>query len=267
MANPQRYFLNIHKERTSTFTSKGSITLEAALVVPIFFFAMLCMVYLLEMVAIQTSIHHALHSAGKELMEQSYVSPIISTDSIESHMVRSIGEERLEGSMIVGGATGIDCSGSRVDWNTSVIELSVQYDMEIPVLMFRIPIISKADTLRVKGWTGYVSGAEGSTEQELVYVTDNGLVYHKDKNCTYLDMSVRAVDADKMDETRNKSGGKYYACGYCKNKNPDTYFYFVTNYGERYHSTLNCSRLKRNIYVVPLDEVYGKGGCSKCVGS
>ena len=193
------------------------------------------------------------------------MSPIISTDNIEHHMVQDIGKERLERSMIVGGATGLDCSESRVDWNTSVIELSVSYDMEIPVLLFRIPIVSKEDALRVKGWTGYASGMEEGTEEELVYVTDYGLVYHKDKNCTYLDMSVRAVDADKMEDTRNKAGGKYYACVYCKNKNPDTYFYFVTNYGDRYHSTLTCSRLKRNIYAVPLDEVYGKGGCSKCV--
>ena len=265
MANPQRYFIHIRKERTSTFASAGSITLEAALVVPMFFFAMLCLVYVLEMIAIQNEIHNALHSVGKEVMEQVYVSPFLSTENIESHMVQNIGPERLERSMVVGGAGGIDCSDSKMNWNTSVIELSARYRMEIPVFIFPIPIITKEENLRIKGWTGYGSGTEWNAGTEYVYVTDYGLVYHKDKNCTYLDVSVRAVDADKMEDTRNKSGGKYYACEYCKNKNPDTYFYFVTDYGDRYHSSLNCSRLKRNIYAVPLDEVYGKGGCSKCV--
>ena len=248
----------IKKERASTFTSQASITLEAAVVITIFFFAVLCLVYMLEMMAIQMTIHHALHSVGKEIAQVAYASPIISPHGIEQRMIDNIGEERLADSMVVGGVAGIDCSHSKSDWNTAVIDLSVRYELEIPVLFFRIPLISKEETLRVKGWTGYANGADGQGSRQMVYVTDYGLVYHKDMACTYLEMSIRAIRPEDV-------AGKYTACQFCKGKGADNSRYYVTDYGDRYHTTLDCSRIKRNIYAVPLEEAYALGGCSKCV--
>ena len=63
----------LKKERISAFASRGSLTLEAAIVVPIFFFAMLCLAYLLEMMAIQTTVRNALYSAGREVAKEVYV--------------------------------------------------------------------------------------------------------------------------------------------------------------------------------------------------
>ena len=252
------------KERTSTFASRGSMTLEAALVVPVFFFAMLALVYLLEIMSIQMTVHHALHSVGKEIAQAAYTSPMISTYGIEQHMIQNIGKERMDKSMIAGGAGGLDCSQSRSDWNTAVITLSASYDLEIPILMFRIPLISQEDEVKVKGWTGYAAGAMEDREQEVVYVTDHGLVYHNDLSCTYLELSVRAVNKDEIDTLRNQSGGKYDACKYCKSGGSGNICY-VTDYGESYHISLDCSRLKRNIYAVSREEVHALGGCSKCV--
>lgn len=265
LANHFHHFFHMKVERTSSFTSKGSITLEAALVVPIFFFAMLCLVYLFEIMAIQTTMRNALYSAGKESAQQAYVSSVISTSGVEQHIIKNIGMERLDRSMIVGGANGIDCSQSTSNWNTAVIDLSVCYDLEVPILMFRIPIVSCEETLRIKGWTGYASGAEGSQEKEVVYVTDYGLVYHEDRNCSYLDLSMRAVKVEDVEDLRNQSGGKYYVCESCKNYLGSLGTVYITDYGNRYHTTLDCSKVKRNIYAVLLDEVYGLGGCSKCV--
>ena len=256
--------LAIH-ERTSPFTSKGSITLEAAMTVPIFFFAMLCLVYLLEMMSIQTTVRNAIYSVGKEIAQQAYNSPVISTYGIEQHVIKNIGVEKLDKSIISGGSKGIDCKKSVSNWNTAVIDLSVKYQLDIPILMFRIPAISREETLRVKGWTGYAKGAEGAETQGVVYVTDYGLVYHKSKNCTYLELSVRAVSASDIEKLRNESGSKYYPCESCGGGVVTGGRVFITDYGNRYHTSLDCSKVKRNIYAVPLDEVYGLGGCSKCV--
>lgn len=265
MANHFHHISYKKEERASSFTSKGSITLEAALVVPIFFFAILCLAFLLEMMAVQTTVHHALHSVGKEMAQEAYVSPVISGNRIEQHIIKNIGADRLEKSMIVGGAEGIDCSRSWSDITTAVMELSARYDLEIPVLMFKIPIISCEETVRVKGWTGYASGAEGKDEQEVVYVTDYGLVYHRDMDCTYLELSIRTVKKEEVGDLRNQSGGKYYACQSCGRDSSEAEVLYVTDYGERYHTSLDCSKIKRNVYAVLLDEAYGLGGCSKCV--
>lgn len=256
--------LAIH-ERTSPFTSKGSITLEAAMAVPIFFFAMLCLVYLLEAMCVQTTVRNAIYSVGKEIAQQAYSSPMISTYGIEQHVIKNIGAEKLDKSIISGGSKGIDCRKSVSNWNTAVIDLSVKYQLDIPILMFQIPAISREETLRVKGWTGYAKGAEGSGTTEVVYVTDYGLVYHKSMNCTYLELSIQAVSASEIEHLRNESGAKYYPCESCGEEVVTAGRVFITDYGNRYHTSLDCSKVKRNIYAVPLDEVYGLGGCSKCV--
>ena len=265
MTNHFIKILPIQWERASTFASKGSMTLEAAVVIPIFFFAVLCLVYLLEMMAIQTTLHHAMHSVGKEIAQAAYSSPMISTRGIEQYLVKTVGEERLNRSMIAGGINGLDCSKVQSDGNTAVIDLSVCYELEIPVLFFRIPVLSREEILRVKGWTGYVAGASGTQKEEVVYVTDYGLVYHQDMSCTYLELSIKTIRSEDVESLRNQSGGKYYPCEYCDGKETEGNRMYVTDYGDRYHRSLDCSRIKRNIYPVPLDEVYGLGGCSKCV--
>lgn len=252
-------------ERTSVFTSKGSITLEAAVVVPIFFFAMVCISCLFEIMAIQTHVRNALCNVGREWAQKAYVSTLFFKEEMEQQMVESIGRDRLEQSMIVDGAEGLNCSSSKSNIFTGELDLSVCYQLKIPVLMFHIPIITQEETLKVKGWNGYTNNLFLPEKEKKVYLTDYGLVYHKDKNCTYLELFVRGVDATEIQKLRNASGGKYYACLFCKGIPAKNGTLYITDYGDRYHNSLECSRIKRNVYAVPLDEVYGLGGCSKCV--
>lgn len=253
------------KERTSAFTSKGSLTLEAAIVVPIFFFAMLCLAYLLEMMAIQTTVRNALYNAGKEAAKQAYAGAILTSGELEQQIVENIGIDRLGRSVVFQGVNGIDCGKTKCNWSTGVMDLSARYQVEIPILMFRITPITCEETLRVKGWTGYVSSASGDTKEDMVYVTETGMVYHKDSKCTYLDMSIRSVQMDHIEELRNQSGGKYYACEFCGDDKTDSRTRYITDYGTRYHTSLECRKIHRNIYAISIDEAYGLGGCSKCV--
>lgn len=251
------------KERASVFASKGSLSIEAAIVIPIFFFAVICLVFLLEMMTIRVSIRNALASVGKELGQQAYVSAMISTSAIRERIVERVGRDRLKRSMITNGAEGIDCSNSTSNWNTAVMDLSVRYRIEIPVLMFRIPAIFCEETLRVKGWTGYVDTSSVESK-DIVYVTDYGTVYHEEISCTYLEIAVRGIIANTIGDARNQFGGKYYACEKC-GKDEHCGIFYVADYGERYHTSLNCKKIQRNVYAVSRDEVLGRGGCSKCV--
>lgn len=258
------YFVD-RKGRASAFTSRGSLSLEAAIVVPIFFFAMLCLAYLLEMMAIQTTVRNGLYSAGKEVAKEAYSGGFITAGELEHKIIENIGKDRLGRSIIMGGTGGIDCTETKCHRTTGVMDLSVQYQVEIPVLMFRIAPVTCEETLRVKGWTGYVAHAGNGAKEEIVYVTDTGIVYHRDAQCTYLDMSVQSVHRDDVEELRNQSGGRYYACESCGNAQTDSTLLYITLYGTRYHTSLECKKIKRNIYAISIDEAYGLGGCSKCV--
>ena len=251
-------------ERASSFTSKGSITLEAALVIPLFFFSILTMMYLFEIMTIQSSLQCGLQNIGKELAKEAYVTPLFLNSRVEKDLVELVGEEILNRSMVVNGAEGLNCSNSKLNLITGVMELNVRYQLEVPILMFRLPIRTFEERLRVKGWNGLSEEGTDEANDELVYVTEHGSVYHKSLSCTYLELSIRAITKAKLYNERNEAGGIYYKCEKCDDNLAEMIVY-ITDYGNRYHTSLNCSGLKRNIHVMWLSEVNGLGGCSKCV--
>ena len=253
------------RERASAFTLCGTITLEASIATAIFFFGTLCLIGIFEIMVMRIEVKSALHAVAKEVAVNVCVRPEIPISEMEEKLVEIIGKERLERSLVVGGSKGFDCSNSKKYWDTTIMELSVRYRMEIPILMFRVPLILKEEVIRVKGWTGYEEKMSDSVETFMVYVTDYGEVYHKDKSCTYLELSVKVSTKEEVKEVRNQSGAKYKECSKCKENRDDKQSRYITDYGEKYHFSLDCKGLKRTIYAMPLSDIKGMGGCSKCV--
>lgn len=256
--------IHLIRERASVFTSRGTITLEAALATVFFFFGTLCMVGLFEIASTQIVVKSALHSAAKEVAMDVCTIPEIPVGKMEQKIIDAIGQEDLEKSLIVGGKTGIDCSHSKKYWNTTIMDLSVRYQIEIPIFMFRLPLISREEVIRVKGWTGYEEKSLVETEEMVVYVTDYGQVYHVEESCAYLDLSVRKIGHEQVSEMRNFSGEKYKKCSQCKKVQDNMQDVYITDYGSKYHYSLDCKGLKRTVYTMLLSEVKGMGGCSKC---
>ena len=250
-------------ERASLFTSRGSITLEAAMVIPIFFFSMLCMIYLFEIMSIQSSMESALYSVGRELAQEAYSAPVISVNHMEKELVSILGEEKLDKSIIANGSEGLDCKQSKRDITTACMDLYVRYRIAIPIFMFHIPIRTYEEHMRVKGWTGNSKNLDMALEYDMVYVTDYGLVYHRSINCGYLELSIHGTPFMGVESLRNQSGERYVLCEKCGDI-PAGDVVYITDYGSRYHTSLDCQGLKRNIYVVLLKDVNGLGGCLKC---
>lgn len=250
--------------RTSVSASKkGSITVEAAMAVPLFFLAVVSLLYLMEITAIRTSVRSGLQYAGKKAAEEASVLTAVMPAKIERDVVHAIGEERLDRSIILDGSGGISCDGSRISSRTGIGELVVTYQVRLPIPVFGVPNLKYQEKMRIKAWTGYEKNVFGPKDDETVYITDTGLVYHKDYHCTYLELSIRMVSSGELGGLRNSGGGKYYPCEHCMRGNAGGGVY-ITDTGDRYHSSLSCSGLKRTVYAVPLSEAVGKGACSRC---
>lgn len=242
---------------------KGVITAEAALAVPLFFFAVLVLFYMIEVMSVRTTIRCGMQYAAKEAVEDVYLNPVVTPGSLEADIISAIGSERLERSIVVNGSSGIHCEKSRMSMITGVLELRVAYQVKLPVPVFAAGAVDMKESMRMKGWNGYTGFGAGQENEETVYVTENGMVYHRDYHCNYLELSIRAVPYGEVEHLRNESQGKYHACERCVHGGAANEVY-ITEYGERYHNSLSCSGLKRTIYAIPLTEAVGKGACSKC---
>ena len=214
---------------------KGSITVEAAMAVPIFFFATLALVLLLELLSVQTAVRSGLQEAGKKLAVQAVEVPAVIPSNLERDVVNSIGAERLERSIVEGGSSGINCNQSYLSPFTGIGEIQASYQVRIPVPGFAIAPISYKETMRIKAWTGYEAGGFGEEDDQIVYVTDTGVVYHKNPHCTHLDLSIHAAASSELNSLRNESGGKYHACEKCVHGSSKGSNVYITDQGDRYH--------------------------------
>ncbi len=250
-------------ERVSVSASKkASITVEASMAVPIFFLAVVTLLYMMEIMAIQTSMRSGLQYAGKKAAEEATELKMVIPSRLEQDVVEAIGAARLERSIVLGGSGGVKCDGSRISPRTGIGELLVTYEVRLPIPMFGAPPVKYREKMRIKVWSGYEKTGLDLDNEETVYITETGIVYHKDYHCTYLELSIHMVPAEEIGNLRNKGGGKYYPCEHCMRNGGNGVY--ITDTGNRYHSSLSCSGLKRTVYAVPLSEVIGKGACSRC---
>lgn len=262
-----------NKEKSLTLTErvsapgalkkKGSVTIEAAFGIPIFLFAVLCLIWMIEMQSIRICILSAAQNAAKSAAEDTAVLPVLNTISLKSDIISLIGEERINRSIIEGGSAGISCLTSYVSPGTGEMNINVQYKVTLPLPMFGRPSAKMKESFKISAWTGYRDDAGDDRDGQTVYITDYASVYHEDYQCTYLQLSVRFIPAEALGGIRNESGGIYHACEKCV-FGPAMAGVYITGQGGRYHHSLTCSGLKRTIRTVDRSEVKGLGGCSRC---
>ena len=265
MHKKNKYTPNPDKERASAPETRASVTIEASFAIPMFLFAVLCLIWMIEIQSIRISIAGAAQNAAKKATEQTALVSVLNSIKLKSDIVELIGEERLENSIIDGGSSGISCWKSYVSPVTGEMNIVVEYKIKLPVPMFGSPSVSLSEEFKMSSWTGYNDRKAGEEGSEIVYITDHGTVYHEDYQCTYLQLSINYVPYTEAERMRNGSGGKYYACEKCVYGPPMAGVY-ITDHGNRYHNSLNCSGLKRTIRAIEKSDAGWRGGCSKCTG-
>lgn len=200
---------NKNLKRASVPGAGGSITVEVALSVPIFFFAVICLIYFIEIHNVQTTIRAAAVHAAKICTEDTALVPVLNTSKLESEIVRSIGAKRLENSIVSGGSKGIQCAGSYCNPNGNELNVVVRYGIRLPFLQFGNLSAEYKEEMKFSSWNGFQKKGLESGDEQIVYITKTGLVYHEDYQCTYLQLSVRFIPYADLDGIRNEDGGRY----------------------------------------------------------
>ncbi|MDE7478350.1 MAG: hypothetical protein K2M91_10445 [Lachnospiraceae bacterium] len=253
------------------------MTVEACFVLPFFLFAFLNIISIVEIYRLQGNMSAAMHETVKQMAVYGYEYQQISGGSVgaaeslgltylyAAGKVRAkLGTAYLENSPLSGSASSISWLRSSVMQKDDCIDLVAEYRIEPPAAVVGWKQRMMYNRMRTRAWTGYdnAGNSGGMNEEEIVYITPEGSVYHRSRGCSYLKLSIVAVDKSFVDTQRNQDGSKYYPCGDCGASCGSTVY--ITSYGNRYHSTLGCSGLKRTVMAVPISEVGGRGACSKC---
>lgn len=256
------------------------MTLEAAFALPFFLFAVLNILFAVNIIGTQSRINAALHQVGNKLAFAGYayentvgdilpdgLSGVVVTEGYaRGQIVEYVGRSYLENSCVKGGAGGLSFAGSSVMGAEDIIDLKISYRVKPFAGLMGFDGFSLSQRYYGRAWTGYdaAGSASGGTEEDpMVYITKTGTVYHLDRNCTYLNPKIETVPAQSVSDRRNASGSKYVPCGSCGSSGEGNQVY-ITSYGSSYHKRLDCPGLKRTIYTVPLSEVGARGRCSKC---
>ena len=259
----------------------GSLTLEAALTVPLFVMVLTALLSLFSIMMVELRLQSAMSHAGKQLAAYYYaVGELKNDQEKEQSLARELGESlaiyavsetvvrdqilketgSIPETVVRGGSGGLSFLGSRFDEASQDVVICVSYQMVIPFLPPGISAVRVAQQCRHRAWTG--SNEDLSAQEQYVYVADHGTVYHTSASCSYLKLSISQVAHELIGTKRNTSGGKYYACELCGEGGGN--WVFITNYGDRYHFNRNCSGLKRGIRCVPISEAGGLPCCSRC---
>lgn len=271
---------------------RASMTVEAALVLPLFLYFFCNILFLLDIIRLQSVMLAAVRETGTKICEYAYfldkgealltdagidlsgipdgiASLLLSETYVRSEVGAYLGEEYLEESPLRGDSISYLESGLMN--GNDLVQIVADYCVQ-PFVPFIAPDTFVMQTRFVgHAWTGYdLSGENGSGREEdaddpIVYITPAGEVYHTSADCTYLRPHVRQTTASEIADKRANDGSCYYACESCRPTKRGTLYY--TTDGNRYHSSAACSKIQHDIVEAHRSEVEGaRRPCSKCAG-
>jgi len=271
----------LEDKRMSLFTWKnnGSMTVEAAFVLPLFLMVACNLLSVISGMKTESELFFALDQTAEEMATYGYLynrhlesdneivnkasSIVFSNLYARNNVIEIIGKEKLDKSMIVGGSSGISFLRSKV-MEDEIIDLIATYKMEAPFDFVGFSDFKLISRCRIRAWTGYVNPVNNVGNKEtMVYITKTGSVYHTNINCRALTISVKSTSLSQVQLLRNKDGSIYNKCGECKGSAKDDKVY-ITDWGEDYHESINCSGLKRTIITISISEIGNRALCKYC---
>lgn len=216
--------------RSGVLSFAGSMTLECAAVLPLFFMTVLTLILFMNAVSLQVEASLRLSNRARKL------------------------------SMAAGAAQGDKRPEAWID-------LAENRTFDYPFSLPGIPKLKIAVRARVYPWTGMKGGLRsrkraGSVKEEMVLVTENESVWHTHADCTHLDLSVYQSTTARIGTLRNVYGRRYRRCpGFPEGYQGTVY---ATAKGRYYYPSSSYGSLTRHVRMVKKQSVADLKECERC---
>lgn len=277
--NPNAKFFGMqisYRRRASFKLSKrlscGSVSIEAAAAFPVILLLFLSFFWALLLFWVHTEIEAKLYSIGNEVVACSYAySEVFSKENLDSDLINEIVSVSFNQGYVVKKLKESPAGKWTKNLNAILSDIKTSDTVDISVTYFVKPIMTVPGFKGVwltnhfysKSYTGFSCSKEKDIEDVIVYITKTGSVYHTSLACSSIKSKVDMVSKNDISKVRNKDKAKYYPCKKCSSTDDGNVVY-ITEYGNRYHQSINCSELKVDVYGVKLSEVNGRRKCRLC---
>ncbi|MCI8484162.1 MAG: pilus assembly protein [Lachnospiraceae bacterium] len=234
--------------------------METALVLPIFLFAMVMVLYFFWVMQIQYVVGNSLDRAVAESSLVKEISPTKAENLTKASFYKELVRQKCSLSRITKGIGGFSWKNTKVD--EEYIDALVTYRVKWPIRFFGKTEIKLSDGCRMHRWTGNQDEEGGKKYQEWVYITPTESVYHLSRGCTHLKLSIKSAASERL-----KTDLKQYApCGHCTDQKKKGAVIYITEEGTCYHVKIDCSGLKRTVYMILKSQAGNRNPCSRCGG-
>ncbi len=252
----------IKKETSFCAYQKASLTVEAAVILPLTIGFLSIFVFYFHVLSIQATIEDALIYTGRVTAVESVAIEDEATLYLFSEAVfkQKLLEEKKIERYVLGGVMGVSLLGSELSENPMVLKVNCM--IPFPIELFGQKGIWLSSENHFVKWKGDINTT--SAEGLWVYISETGSVYHKDRSCRSLDLSIQDGLLTDMSLYRGANGQRYSACMRCINEMDSSERVYFTDYGRLYHGKISCSALKRTISKVHISQITDKRPCSFC---
>lgn len=250
---------------------KAGMTVEASLVLPMFLFFFVTLGSAMEMIRLHGNMQLALWNTGRKLSVYEYAlssgeesalwqeikDGAVAYTYVKAELVDYLGEQYLERAPIASGADGLQFWESELFTDDGRMEVIVTWQAD--VIPFRM-----ANRYYGHAWNGYDIANAKQLQRDLVYVAENGEVYHEQRDCTHLTLSVKGTSMEEALTSKNLYGSRYIACDKCVIGAIGEEVY-ITDEGDCYHFDRYCPGLKRTVFEMERKHAEKYRPCSRCV--
>lgn len=251
----------------------ASMTVEAALVLPLTLFFFLALLQPVTWLDRQRKIQTVMERIGDEISQYGILAesvedgdnelPAFCTDAAAALWIRDRAGQYADYVMV---------KKSDVYGENGEIEFAAEYQREIP--FFELFFGKQTETVVVKrrSWIGIPGKLKGdgsyqdgdrSEQAEMVYVGAGMERYHLFRDCHYISNEYTTVTRSEAESGRIP-GEKRKPCAICGGMGDGLETVYITAAGEHYHYDKNCRSMMSYVQEVPKSEAEHLGLCSYC---
>lgn len=256
--------------RTFLFSStQGSITVEAALVIPLFTFFLVTMIYFFNIMYIQITFQSAMEEAARKVSSIAYMYEdndysVLSEILMKKIFLTDDVKKIADSSYIKNGSDGIKNIPISITGNSDDIDFVISYNIKLPFISDNIVSIKVNQRVLFHPFTGVDIHGETGDFSQTVYVTAEGDVYHTNKYCSYLTHYHEIFFMEGDDPVTWENAKGYTSCTLCADGVALGPNCFLARESKVYHTDIHCIYIDRIIYEITMDEIGSLSLCTRC---